>query len=338
MIDPMMGEGLLSAIGGTRLVRLNRVLKDLPFNLYAKLEGLNPGGSIKDRTALSILRQGFATGEIGTGTVVIESSSGNMGIGLAQLCASFGLRFICVVDAKTTAQNLAILRAYGAEIEMIKEPDPVSGEFLQARLDRVNALLKTVPNSFWPNQYVNVHNPIAHQETMREIAAALEGRVDYLFCSTSTCGTIRGCAEFVRKEKLGTLMYAVDAAGSVIFGDKKSRRLIPGHGASVMPPLLQPGLVDRVFHVTDLECVAGCRRLVREEGILAGGSSGGVLAAVSRVRSEIPPGSNCVLIFPDRGERYLETIYSDSWVDQHFGSVSHLWEKEEGGKCQVATC
>lgn len=331
-----MNEGLVSAIGGTRLVRLKRVLKDLPFSLYAKLEGLNPGGSTKDRAALSILRQGFATGEIRPGTIVIESSSGNMGIGLAQLCASLGLRFICVVDAKTTAQNLAILRAYGAEIDMISEPDPISGEFLQARLDRVKALAKSLPNSFWPNQYANVYNAMAHRETMREIATALEGRVDFLFCSTSTCGTIRGCAEYVRAERLGTRMYAVDAVGSVIFGEKKSRRLIPGHGASIVPALLRPDLVDRFIHVSDLDCVVGCRTLVREEGILAGGSSGGVVAAVNRVRGEIPEGSNCVLIFPDRGERYLETIYSDAWVEQHFGDVSHLWEKA-ASKCPVAT-
>jgi len=337
MIVPMSDDGIVSAIGETRLIRLNRVLKDLRFRLYAKLEGLNPGGSIKDRAALSILRRGFETGEIRPDTVVIESSSGNMGIGLAQLCASLGLRLICVVDAKTTPQNIAILKAYGAGIDLIREPDPASGEFLQARLDRVTALLAMNPNSFWPNQYANVYNAIAHQQTMREIATALEGRVDYLFSATSTCGTIRGCAEYVRSERMKTLLYAVDAVGSAIFGGKKARRLIPGHGASVVPELHQPDLVDRCIHVSDLDCIVGCRLLVREEGILAGGSSGGVLMALNRVRSEIPDGSNCVVIFPDRGERYLETVYSDSWVAEHFGDVSHLWENFEKDKCPVAT-
>lgn len=337
MTASMSSDGIVSAIGGTPLVRLNKVLKDLRFSLYAKLEGLSPGGSIKDRAALSILRRGFETGEIRPDTVVIESSSGNMGIGLAQLCASLGLRLICVVDAKTTPQNIAILKAYGARIDLIREPDPASGEFLQARLDRVTALLAANPNSFWPNQYANVYNAIAHQQTMREIATALEGRVDHLFCATSTCGTIRGCAEYVRSERLSTRIYAVDALGSVIFGGKKSRRLIPGHGASVVPALHQPELVDRCIHVSDLDCIVGCRLLVREEGILAGGSSGGVLMALNRVRSEIPDGSNCVVIFPDRGERYLETVYSDSWVAEHFGDVSHLWENFEPDKCPVAT-
>ncbi len=298
MIVSMSDDGIVSAIGETRLIRLNRVLKDLRFRLYAKLEGLNPGGSIKDRAALSILRRGFETGEIRPDTVVIESSSGNMGIGLAQLCASLGLRLICVVDAKTTPQNIAILKAYGAGIDLIREPDPASGEFLQARLERVRALLAMNPNSFWPN---------------------------------------RGCAEYVRSERMKTLLYAVDAVGSAIFGGKKANRLIPGHGASVVPQLHQPDLVDRCIHVSDLDCIVGGRLLVREEGILAGGSSGGVLMALNRVRSEIPDGSNCVVIFPDRGERYLETVFSDSWVAEHFGDVSHLWENFEKDKCPVAT-
>ncbi len=328
--------GIGSAIGGPRLIRLNRVLGNIGFLLYAKLEGLNPGGSIKDRTALSILRRALETGEIRSDTVVIESSSGNMGIGLAQLCACLGLRFICVVDAKTTPQNIAILKAYGAGIDLIREPDPASGEFLQARLNRVTSLLAANPNSFWPNQYANVYNAIAHQQTMREIATALEGRVDYLFCATSTCGTIRGCAEYVRSERLSTRIYAVDAVGSAIFGGKKSQRLIPGHGASVIPALHTPELVDRCIHVSDLDCVVGCRLLVRQEGILAGGSSGGVLMAVNQVRNQIPDGSHCVAIFPDRGERYLETVFSDSWVAEHFGAVSHLWENFEPNKWPVA--
>jgi 2,3-diaminopropionate biosynthesis protein SbnA len=338
MTPSMSAQGIASAIGGTPLVRLNNVLKGLRFSLYAKLEGLSPGGSIKDRAALSILRRGFETGEIRPGTVVIESSSGNMGIGLAQLCASMGLRFICVVDAKSTAQNIAILKAYGAEIDLIRDPDPATGEYLQARLDRVKALVQSVKNSFWPNQYANSYNAIAHHQTMREIAEALGGSVDYLFCATSTCGTIRGCAEYVREHGLGTRILAVDAIGSAIFGQQKARRLIPGHGASVVPALHRPELVDRCVHVSDVECILGCRLLVREEGILAGGSSGGALMAVHRLRSEIPDGANCVVIFPDRGERYLETIYSDAWVAKHFGELPALWEsfENESKRCQVA--
>ena len=139
-----MTENILSTIGQTPLVRLTRVLGDCPFRLFAKLEGFNPGGSAKDRPALQILQEAMERGALKPGTVVIESSSGNLGIGLAQACRYFGLRFICVVDPKTTPQNIRILKAYGAEIDLVAEPDPVTGEFLQARIKRVQSLLQSL--------------------------------------------------------------------------------------------------------------------------------------------------------------------------------------------------
>src|SRR5262245_13318165 len=155
------------------------------------------------------------TGAVKPGTVVIESSSGNLGIGLAQACGYLGLRFICVVDPKTTSQNIRILKAYGAEIDMVSEPDPVTGEFLQTRIDRVQDLLRAIECSFWTNQYANPSNARAHyRTTMKEIAAALQGKIDYVFVATSTCGTLRGCAEYVRDHELGTRVFAVDAQGS----------------------------------------------------------------------------------------------------------------------------
>jgi cysteine synthase A len=325
--ERIMNEGILSAIGRTPLIKLSRVLRNVDFDLYAKLEMLNPGGSMKDRPALCLIQQGIESGEIGPGTTVIESSSGNMGIGLAQTCSLYGLRFLCVVDPKTTSQNLRLLRAYGAEIDVVQNPDPKTGEFLKARIDRVQHLLFTIKDSFWPNQYASLYNPLAHHMTMDEIASALEGKVDYLFCATSTCGTLRGCAEYVKSFGLGTKIIAVDAVGSVIFGGEKAKRIIPGHGAAVRPALFRPGLADRSVHVTDLDCVIGCRRLARTEAVLAGGSSGAVLMAVEKLKSVIPPGSTCVLILPDRGERYLDTIYSDEWVEAHFGEISELWSE-----------
>ena len=321
-------EGVLSAIGNTPLVRLRQVFKDIDFKLYAKMEMLNPGGSIKDRTAISILEQGIKSGLITKDTVIVESSSGNMGIGLAQVCSFHGLRLICVVDAKTTMQNIHILKAYGAKIDCISQPDPVTGEFLQARINRVEYLLKTVKNSFWPNQYANLHNPRAHHQTMREIVAATENELDYLFCAISTCGTMRGCAEFVKANKLRTKIIAVDAVGSVIFGGQKAKRLIPGHGAAITPPLFQNDLAQECIHVKDLDCVIGCRRLARREAILAGGSSGAVISAVQKMIHRIPAGATCAVILPDRGERYLDTIYSNDWVEEHFGAVLEELEAE----------
>jgi cysteine synthase A len=333
-----MEEGILSVIGNTPLVRLNRIIKDLHFKLYAKLEALNPGGSTKDRPAVSIIKRSLETDAIKPETVVIESSSGNMGIGLAQACSYYGLRFICVVDPKTTQQNIRLLKAYGAEVDLVEEPDPTTGEFLQARINRVQYLLETIENSFCPNQYANLYNPIAHHQTMREIASVLHGEVDYLFCATSTCGTLRGCAEYIRDHHMLTKIFAVDAVGSIIFGGSRTKRLIPGHGAAVVPKLFQPHLADEYIHITDLDCVVGCRRLAREEAILAGGSSGGVLMAIEHLKDRIPPDANCVAIFPDRGERYLDTIYSDAWVEDHFGEVLHLWTRvEEEKQCAMAS-
>jgi cysteine synthase A len=329
-----MNEGILSAVGNTPLIRLTKLVKDAPFQLFAKLESLNPGGSMKDRPALSILRHAVESGLIRQGSVVIESSSGNMGIGLAQACSYFGMRFICVVDPKTTAQNIALLRAYGAEIDMVREPDAASGEFLTARINRVRYLLRSTPNSYWPNQYSNLRNPYGHRQTMHEIVTAV-GEVDYLFCSTSTCGTLRGCAEYVRDHGLKTKIFAVDAVGSVIFGGPSTKRLIPGHGAALKPDLYQPGLAHDCIHVSDLDCVVGCRRLVQREAILAGGSSGAVVMAVEYAEHQIPAGATCVVIIADRGERYLDTIYSDEWVAKHFGDVSHLWQ--DSLKAQLCT-
>jgi len=322
-----MKENILSTIGHTPLVRLTRVFPDCPFDLFAKLEGFNPGGSAKDRPALHILQEAMRTGAIKPSTVVIESSSGNLGIGLAQACRYLGLRFICVVDPKTTAQNIRILRAYGAEIDLVSKPDPVTGEFLHARINRVQTLLQTIEDSVWTNQYANLSNAEAHyRTTMDEIATELGGRIDCLFVATGTCGTLRGCAEYIRDHHLGTRIFAVDAHGSVIFGGQPAERLIPGHGAARCPELYRAGLADECLRVTDLDCVVGCRRLAHSEAILAGGSSGGVLMAVEQVKERIPRGATCVVIFHDRGERYLDTIYSDEWVAEHFGDVAHLWQ------------
>lgn len=322
--------GILSTIGNTPLVRLERLLPRLQARVYAKMERFNPGGSVKDRTALSMLLQLIRSGALDPArSVVIESSSGNLAIGLAQVCRYFGLRLICVVDGKTTEQNLAILKAYGATVEVVEEPDRETGEFLPVRLRRVRELVANTPHAFWPDQYANPLNPKAHETTMREITEAMDGRVDYLFCSVSTTGTLRGCVEYIRANRLGTTCVAVDAAGSVLFGPSPARRrLIPGHGASVRPALLDPSMPDVVITVADLDCVVGCRRLTSREAILAGGSSGATVAALDKLSSVVAEDSNCVLVFPDGGDRYLDTIYSDEWVTKHFGEVFHLWKDE----------
>lgn len=326
-------KGILSTVGGTPLIELERLVPGFTSRVYAKAERFNPGGSIKDRSALGMVLGRIRSGELVPGkSTVVESSSGNLAIGLAQICGYFGLRLICVVDARTTEQNIAILRAYGAEVEVVTRPDPKTGELLPQRLRRVRELLDRIPHAYCPDQYSNPLNRISHETTMREIADTLNGEVDHLVLTVGTTGTLSGCAEYIRKAGLRTTIHAVDAVGSRLFESPVScSRLIPGHGASVVPALLDRSDADDVLHVTDLECVVGCRRLVRREAILAGGSSGAVVCALERLAPTIQPGSNVVLVLPDGGDRYLDTIYDDAWVRANFGEIFHLWKEPEPG-------
>ncbi|MEI7026692.1 2,3-diaminopropionate biosynthesis protein SbnA [Paenibacillus sp. y28] len=316
-------QGLFQAVGRTPLVKLARVLAPASFELYGKLELLNPGGSSKDRPALRMLRTAIESGRIHPDTVIVESSSGNLAISLAQLCNVLDLTFICVVDPKTTAQNLRLLRLFGAQIDLVEVPDPETGEYLPARLKRVKELLQRNPDSFWPNQYASPDNAGAHfHTTMEEILGALP-RMDYLFCGVSTCGTIRGCAELAKSRGAHVKIVAVDAMGSAIFGPSAGKRLLPGLGAAVRPPLCpdETGLIHDVVYVSDQDCIEGCRRLLKQESILAGGSSGGVLMAVEKYKPQLPEGAVCAAILPDRGDRYLDTVFSDEWVIGQFGEA-----------------
>jgi N-(2-amino-2-carboxyethyl)-L-glutamate synthase len=323
-------NGILDTVGNTPLLALRRISERVGAQVYAKVERFNPGGSIKDRAAASMLLEKITSGELDPArTTVVESSSGNLAIGLAQVCCYFGMRFICVVDPKTPAQSLAILQAYGVTIEVVQDPDAETGEYLPARLRRIAEMVEAIPGAFWPNQYGNPRNPMAHELTMREIADDLNGRVDFLLTAVSTTGTLLGCSNYIRKNHMSTTVVAVDAVGSVLFSDEPaSYRLIPGHGASVRPALLDAGRPDKVVHVTDLECVVGCRQLIRLEAMLMGGSAGATVAALHKMAESIPASATCVLIFPDGGDRYLETIYADSWVKAEFGEVAHLWKAD----------
>ena len=322
-----LSGGILGAIGGTPLVHLEKIFASSHFDCFAKLEGMNPGGSSKDRPSVAIVERGLQTGKINSETLIIESSSGNTGIGLAQVCAYHGLRFRCLIDPKVTQQNVDILAAYGAEIELIEHPDQETGEFLPVKLIRINEILETVENSFWANQYASPENSGAHyRSTVKEILRDLDGEMlDYLFIATATCGTIRGCLDYLMDHGYPTKVIAVDALGSQIFLNYKHERLIPGFGSAICPKLTPTEGVHKHLHVSDIDCVVGCRRLARAEAILAGGSSGGVISAVGRMSEEIPENSTVVVLLPDRGERYLDTIYSDQWVRENLGDIEHQW-------------
>tara|TARA_R110002111_G_scaffold255157_1_gene321315 strand:+ start:111588 stop:112775 length:1188 start_codon:yes stop_codon:yes gene_type:complete len=316
-INKVPREGILDAIGSTPLICLRRYLGTADVQLYAKMEAFNPGGSANDRPARAMIEDALRSGAIDKNTTIIESTSGNMGIGLAQACCYFGLPLICVVDPNAQAQNIAIMEAYGAVIERVTRP--LQGAFLKARIARVLELLNKIPDAFWPNQYSNIKNPLAHENgTIQELDEALNGEIDYLFVATSSTSTARGCRDYLKKRGRHTKVIAVDAEGSVLFGGLAGRRRIPGLGTGHVSALAAGQEFDDLKRVSDLDCVVGCRRGVKYEAILVGGSAGGVLEAI---RSMIPELRTkvCAAILHDSGTRYLDTIYSDQWVERELG-------------------
>jgi N-(2-amino-2-carboxyethyl)-L-glutamate synthase len=313
-------EGVLDAIGDTPLVALRRYLGTPAIHVWAKLEASNPGASAKARPAARMLGDALVEGLVGPGTTVIESTSGNMGVGLAQACRYHDLNLICVVDSRTHDTNIRTLRALGADVRVVSRPDPATGDLLAARLELVQRLLRATPNSFWPDQYANESNAAAHCDgTMREIDEALDGDLDYVFVATSTAGTLRGCHDYLRDHGRPTRVVAVDARGSALFGGVRSTRLLPGFGAGIETALSRSAAFDVLVRVDDLDCVTGCRRLVDREAIFAGGSSGGVAVALEMLAPHMAEGSRCALIFPDGGAGYLQTVYDDEWVSGVLG-------------------
>ncbi|WP_192085281.1 2,3-diaminopropionate biosynthesis protein SbnA [Algoriphagus sp. Y33] len=307
---------ILDTVGHTPLIKLSRLYPDIPQRIFAKMESFNPGGSIKDRTALQLITHAMEIGKLKKGDTVVESSSGNMAIGLAQTCKYFGLNLEVVVDPMVNKQNIKIIKAFGGKVNFVNFPAKEGG-YLQARLDKVQEILDSNPRSFWTNQYGNPQNPAAHKQTMHEIIKDLGKAPDYLFAATSTCGTLMGCAEYVQKNELRTRVVAVDAVGSVIFGTPAGDRKIPGHGAGRKSQFLQRESIYDVVHVNDEECVKGCHNLLNSEAILCGGSSGAVAWAVHKLAPSLPYGATIAMILCDRGERYLDTIYNEDWVKEN---------------------
>jgi len=312
-ITTSISRSIIDTVGKTPMVKLNNIEKTEHFNLFGKLEVANPAGSIKDRTALFIIQKAMEEGKVKKGDTVIESSSGNMAVGLAQACLHYGLHLIVVVDPKLNSHTEKILKTYGVRIEKVTKPKD-NGGYLGARLEKVQQLLNTIPNSFWSNQYGNQNNPLTHHQTMTEIMDALHGKLDYLFVATSTCGTLMGCADFIVENNLDTKIIAVDAVGSVLFGGPPLKRLIPGHGAGVPSQFLDTDKIFDQIYVDDVDCARGCWNLLEKEAILCGGSSGGMISAVQKYSKNIDAESNCALFLCDRGERYLDTIYNTKWL------------------------
>ncbi|WP_194973033.1 2,3-diaminopropionate biosynthesis protein SbnA [Aquiflexum lacus] len=307
-------DGVSALIGNTGLIRLSKLFPDK--QVYGKLELMNPAGSIKDRTAKFIIEKSLELGLIGESSLIVESTSGNMGVGLAQICLYYGLNLRLVVDPFINQQTLELLETYGANIEMVEEAD-ASGSYLGTRIKRVEKILAENPNAFWTQQYENPLNPLTHHQTAEEIVSQLGESPDYILAATSTCGTLMGFAEY--NDQIGGKMkiVPVDAYGSIIFGGKAEKRVIPGFGASKTSTLLRPELLESPMWMKEWESIVGCKKLLQHEAILAGGSTGALVSAVEKLKMN--PDEKAVIIICDRGERYLETIYSDEWIEETFG-------------------
>jgi cysteine synthase A len=309
-------ESVFDCVGNTPVVALRRLFPEPGVEVLAKLELMNPGGSMKDRSARYIIETGLAEGSIHPGSTVVESSSGNFGIALAMAALVHELRFVCVVDPKTTSANVALLRRLGATVETVSEPDEAGG-YLHTRIRRVKELLADVPGAIWINQYANDRNWKAfYHGTGAELAQQLVRPPSYLFAPVSTSGSILGCSRRLRERFPDLRVIAVDAVGSVIFGGAPAPREIPGIGSSRVPELLRPEEIDDVVHVDDVEAAECCRELLATEGIFAGGSSGAVVAAIRRSLPRLTSPGRVLAIFPDRGDRYLDLVYDDAWLER----------------------
>lgn len=320
----MIHDSIVSCIGATPLVHLRRLFPFEGLSVIAKLELLNPGGSVKDRPARFIVEEGLRSGTITPGTALVESSSGNLGVALAMVARAYGLRFTCVVDPKISPANLRILRSLGAAIDMVDALDEQGG-YLGTRVRRVREIVAESSGTIWINQYANELNWRAHYEGEgEEIVRALDRPVDVLVAAVSTTGTVLGLARRLREWNPRVHVVAVDAVGSVIFGAPPAPRELPGMGASRVPELLRPEEIDEVIHIDDREAVRGCRALAAHEGIFAGGSSGAVVAALRKLLPRLARPQTVLTVLPDRGDRYLDMVYDDRWVDRLGGVASEL--------------
>jgi cystathionine beta-synthase len=319
-------ENILEAIGWTPLVRLNRVGRGLSCPLYAKLEFMNPGGSVKDRIGPTMIAEAEKSGRLKPGGTVVESTSGNTGLALAIACAIKGYKAVFVMPDKMSQEKIQLLRAFGAKV--VITPTAVAPEDPKSYYSVANRIVEETPNAILANQYHNPENPHSHYLTTGpEIWEQTQGRVTDVVVGMGTGGTISGVGRYLKERNPQIRMIGVDPTGSILL-ETWQRGYVPddvqattykveGIGEDFLPSTLELSVIDEVLRVTDKDSFLWTRRLVKEEGIFGGGSSGSAVAAAVRYSQDLSPERLVVVILPDSGSRYLSKVFDDKWMREN---------------------
>jgi cystathionine beta-synthase len=307
---------ILELIGGTPMVELQKLGRDVEAMVIAKLEYLNPGGSVKDRIGLRMLEAAEREGQLRPGGTIIEPTSGNTGVGLAIAAAIKGYRTIFVMPDKVSQDKIALLRAYGAEVVIC--PTAVEPSSPESYYSVSNRLAEEIPGGFKPNQYANQANPLAHYETTGpEIWDQTEGEIDALVVSVGTGGTISGAARYLKERKPDIVVVGADPEGSIYSSETVHPYLVEGIGEDFWPETYDPTLIDEYVTVTDRDSFLTARRMAREEGLLVGGSGGTAVWAALQIAARFGPEATVVTLIPDSGRGYLSKFYDDNWMIEY---------------------
>jgi cystathionine beta-synthase len=311
-----VSDSLLDLVGNTPLVRLDRTGRDLPCELLAKLEFLNPGGSVKDRPAAQMIEDAERQGLLKPGSTIVEGTSGNTGIGLAIVAARRRYRCIFVMPDKMAPEKIALLRAYGAEVVVC--PTAVAPDHPDSYYSVTARLASEIPGAFHPNQYANPANPLAHVLTTGpELWRQTAGRITHFVAGIGTGGTISGVGRYLKSVNPDIQIVGADPEGSVYSGGSGRPYLVEGIGEDFWPTTYDPSVVDRVVMVSDTDSFLTARRFASEEGILAGGSAGTAIFAALELAPDLHRGDVVVVLIPDSGRGYLSRVYSDEWMADH---------------------
>jgi len=310
-------ESIIDAVGQTPMVRLSRVGHDLPCELLAKCEFVNPGGSVKDRIGVKMLLDAEKAGRIKPGDTLIEPTSGNTGIGLALAAAVRGYRVIITMPEKMSQEKQVVLEALGAEI--IRTPTEAAWDAPESHIGVAKRLREVLPNAHILDQYGNPSNPLAHEETTgREIIDQCEGKLDAVVMTAGTGGTITGVARVIKRELPHVKIVGVDPEGSILAGPGEIKSYkVEGIGYDFIPDVLDRSLVDEWVKTNDRDSFRTARQLIRQEGLLCGGSCGAAVWAARKVAMGMKPGQRVVVVLADSIRNYLSKFASDAWMRQN---------------------